>query len=156
MCGDTTLTADSRLESTSTKNSAPSGRLLMSSAFLCQKSATCSAGVLTRVCVRTASGCACTVHSPLQPFHCAEIARVPWPVAVEQDLRMHLEPWRSASDNTALAKKLVMDDVAAGHAFVLPGGEAEARQIWRSPSAWARSRDLFGMGPSVVPTRAAA
>ncbi|CAE7206124.1 unnamed protein product, partial [Symbiodinium natans] len=52
------------------------------------------------------------------------------PVAVEQDLRVHLEPWRSASDNLALAKKLVMDDVAAGHAFVLPGGEAEARARW--------------------------
>ena len=56
--------------------------------------------------------------------------KVAEPVAVEQDLRVHLEPWRSASDNLALARKLVMDDVAAGHAFVLPGGEAEARARW--------------------------
>ena len=52
------------------------------------------------------------------------------PVAVEQDLRVRLEPWRSASDNLPLAKQLVMEDVVAGHAFVIHGGEAEARERW--------------------------
>lgn len=46
------------------------------------------------------------------------------------DLSIHLEPWRSGLDREDLTLELMLKDVAAGHAFELIGGEAEARQRW--------------------------
>ena len=44
------------------------------------------------------------------------------------DLSIHLQPWRSGLDREDLTLELMLKDVAAGHAYELIGGEAEARQ----------------------------
>ena len=46
------------------------------------------------------------------------------------DLSIHLQPWRSGLDREDLTLELMLKDVAAGHAYELIGGEAEARQRW--------------------------
>ena len=56
--------------------------------------------------------------------------KVQVPVEAERDLRVRLVPWRSASEKLDLAKKLLQDDVDQGHAFIVAGGEAEARERW--------------------------
>ncbi|CAJ1458009.1 unnamed protein product, partial [Effrenium voratum] len=48
------------------------------------------------------------------------------------DLLVHLQPWQSGLDDVALTRTLIQEDVAAGHAFVLQGGEEEARSRWGS------------------------
>ena len=48
------------------------------------------------------------------------------------DLLVHLEPWGSAQNDEDLALSLLQKDIEAGYAFLLPGGEAEARERWGS------------------------
>lgn len=48
----------------------------------------------------------------------------------ENELLIHSVPWKSAADNMELARELLMKDVAAGFAYILPGGAAEAVQKW--------------------------
>ena len=45
-------------------------------------------------------------------------------------LQVHEVPWKSGLVNEGLTLEFMLKDVAAGHAFELPGGEAEAR-AWR-------------------------
>ena len=46
------------------------------------------------------------------------------------ELRVFDAPWRSASEDVEFTKSLIMKDVEAGFAFILPGGEDEARARW--------------------------
>ena len=46
------------------------------------------------------------------------------------DLSIHVQPWRSGLDREDLTLDLMLKDVAAGHAFELLGGEAEAKLRW--------------------------
>ena len=57
---------------------------------------------------------------------------------LDNELFVHLVPWRSAADNVELARELFMKDVSAGFAYILPGGAAEAVQKWGSNVAAGR------------------
>ena len=57
---------------------------------------------------------------------------------LENELFVHLVPWKSAADNVELARELFMKDVSAGFAYILPGGAAEAVQKWGSNVAAGR------------------
>ena len=48
----------------------------------------------------------------------------------EYDLRVFETPWQSASEDVAFTRSLIMKDVEAGFAYILPGGESEARSRW--------------------------
>ena len=45
-------------------------------------------------------------------------------------LQAHTQPWKSAQDDPKLARSLLMQDVEAGFAYILPGGFAAAKQRW--------------------------
>ena len=46
------------------------------------------------------------------------------------ELLVHLAPWQSGLEDVGLTRSLIQEDVAAGYAFVLEGGEPEARRRW--------------------------
>ena len=46
------------------------------------------------------------------------------------ELLVHLAPWQSGLEDVDLTRSLIQEDVAAGYAFVLEGGEPEARRRW--------------------------
>ena len=52
------------------------------------------------------------------------------PSGVWEELLVHYDPWKSAKLDESLTLSLLMKDVEAGHAFVLAGGEEEARRRW--------------------------
>ncbi|CAE7949263.1 unnamed protein product, partial [Symbiodinium sp. KB8] len=41
-----------------------------------------------------------------------------------EELLVHLEPWRSGSEDPALTKQLLQKDIDGGHLFEIPGGQA--------------------------------
>ena len=43
---------------------------------------------------------------------------------------MHLAPWQSGLEDVDLTRSLIQDNMSAGYAFVLEGGEPEARRRW--------------------------
>ena len=47
-----------------------------------------------------------------------------------EELLVHLEPWRSGSEDPALTKQLLQKDIDGGHLFEIPGGQAAARARW--------------------------
>lgn len=57
------------------------------------------------------------------------------------DLSIHVQPWRSGLDREDLTLDLMLKDVAAGHAFELLGGEAEAKLRWGDLVAAGKTRD---------------
>jgi hypothetical protein len=69
------------------------------------------------------------VVSPI-PFSAIWEPSEPAPNLDLDDLSIHLQPWRSGLDREDLTLELMLKDVAAGHAYELIGGEAEARQRW--------------------------
>ena len=54
---------------------------------------------------------------------------MPESVEADRELRVHVLPRRSVMDNIGLDGQLSQDDVDAGHAFVLPRGEAKACEM---------------------------
>lgn len=46
------------------------------------------------------------------------------------ELLVHLAPWQSGLEAVDLTRSLIQDNMSAGYAFVLEGGEPEARRRW--------------------------
>ena len=46
------------------------------------------------------------------------------------ELLVHLAPWQSGLEDVDLTRSLIQDNMSAGYAFVLEGGEPEARRRW--------------------------
>ena len=59
-------------------------------------------------------------------------------VDLDCELLVHSSPWKSAADNVPLARSLMMQDVEAGFAYILPGGIDEAKCKWGSHVAAGR------------------
>ena len=45
------------------------------------------------------------------------------------ELLVHLAPWQSGLEDVDLTRSLIQDNMSAGYAFVLEGGEPEARRV---------------------------
>ena len=49
--------------------------------------------------------------------------------SLPEELLVHLEPW-CGSEDPALTKQLLQQDIDGGHLFEIPGGQAAARSCW--------------------------
>lgn len=75
----------------------------------------------------SADGVPTAVLEPIIPSGIWEASSAGISDEVPCDLLIHAGPWQSALDDKSLTKALLTQDVEAGHAFIVEGGEAAAR-----------------------------
>ena len=93
-------------------------------------------------------------------FHCSTTVPIPpsgvWdPVEADEtdppeELLVHLEPWRSGSEDPALTKQLLQKHIDGGHLFELPGGQAAARSRWGKNLAAGKLGHAAGKKPRLI------
>ena len=67
-----------------------------------------------------------------------------------EELLVHLEPWRSGSEDPALTKQLLQKRIDGGHLFELPGGQAAARSRWGKNLAAGKLGHAAGKKPRLI------
>ena len=77
-----------------------------------------------------AEGVPTGVIDPIPPSGVWEEAVAEDKCAQAFDFVVNTKPWKSGLEDVALTRGLIEADVRAGHAFVLDGGEQEARSRW--------------------------
>ena len=77
-----------------------------------------------------ATGVSTGVVEPIPASGVWEEAVLEEPRLEQADLLVHLEPWQSGLEDVSLKRDLIEADVKAGYAYVLTGGEQEARTRW--------------------------
>ena len=94
--------------------------------------------MLTRVCSKYIQilfeGVPTGIESPIGPsgvWHAVDVDGMALEAEPPScDILVHHEPWRSAANDSSLAKQPLQKDIDAGCLMRLPGSEAETKERW--------------------------